>query len=480
MSRRIFKKNSLFVQLSFFIFLFSLFLFQWRVEVIAESPDLSQICESSEEIDKKCAEISVVECREFLEKCQEYLAQKQVQIEKDITKTQKEKKTLENQIYVLSNQIKNLAYQIYQSNVVIKDLSLQIKDTQFSIETTVLKIEDSGRKLTNILRAIYEEDQKSMVEIFLAEARLSDFFENLVALEELSSKNRKLLENIKEMRSYLESQKQSLDEEKQDLENLVTIQTLQQKESEKTKKEREYFLGLTEAEYQKYLKAKEGTEKRAAEIRARIFELIGVPEAPTFGEAYDIAKYVESITGVRPAFLLAVMTQESNIGKNVGQCYLKNPKTGDGVVAHNGKEVSGVMKPMGLSGRKGDVDDFLTITAELGRDPYNTPVSCPMSYGYGGAMGPAQFIPTTWMLYRDKVKGITGKTADPWNIKDAFLAAALYLADYGATKQTYNAEWKAAMIYFSGSTNLSYRFYGDSVMKITAEYEEDIKEIEGL
>jgi len=103
-----------------------------------------------------------------------------------------------------------------------------------------------------------------------------------------------------------------------------------------------------------------------------------------------------------------------------------------------------------------------------------------MSYGYGGAMGPAQFIPTTWMLYRDKVKGITGKTADPWNIKDAFLAAALYLADYGATKQTYNAEWKAAMIYSSGSTNLSYRFYGDSVMKITAEYEEDIKEIEGL
>jgi membrane-bound lytic murein transglycosylase B len=94
-------------------------------------------------------------------------------------------------------------------------------------------------------------------------------------------------------------------------------------------------------------------------------------------------------------------------------------------------------------------------------------------------MGPAQFIPSTWILYKDRVKAITGKPADPWSIKDSFLAAALYLADYGAKKQTYNAEWKAAMIYFSGTTNKRYRFYGDSVIRITKQYEKDIKEIEG-
>lgn len=80
--------------------------------------------------------------------------------------------------------------------------------------------------------------------------------------------------------------------------------------------------------------------------------------------------------------------------------------------------------------------------------------------------------------YKDRVKEITGKEADPWDIKDAFLAAALYLADYGAAKKTYNAEWKAAMIYFSGTTNLKYRFYGDSVMKIAANYQADIEAIE--
>ena len=125
-----------------------------------------------------------------------------------------------------------------------------------------------------------------------------------------------------------------------------------------------------------------------------------------------------------------------------------------------------------------DVPYFLSITQELGRDPFNTPVSCPMEYGWGGAMGPAQFIPSTWMRYRDRVKAITGKAADPWDIKDAFLAASLYLSDYGAGAKTRDAEWKAAMIYFSGTVNTKYRFYGDSVLNLASQYEDDIEAIE--
>ena len=88
------------------------------------------------------------------------------------------------------------------------------------------------------------------------------------------------------------------------------------------------------------------------------------------------------------------------------------------------------------------------------------------------------FIPSTWMLYKDRAAAITGKTADPWNINDAFLASGLYLADYGAAQQTYNGEWRAAMIYFSGSTNTRYRFYGDSVMSLATKYQADIDTIE--
>lgn len=412
------------------------------------------------------------ECEELLKEYESKLAE----IEKDISGTKEKSKTLKNKIAVLKKEIEKLSLQIRQSNAIVKELGIEIADTEKSIDKTILEIENSKKNLASILRTIYKEDQKSYLEILVAGDKLSDFFNYLTQLESLNSKNQEILGNIETSKNLLENQKTLLAEDKDDLERMVKIQILQKKENEDTKKENDEFLKLTETQYQKSLKEKELAEKKAAEIRARIFELIGVPKAPTFGEALDIAKYVQTLTGVRPAFLLAVLTQESNIGKNVGQCYLKNLETGAGVTAYNGKTVSKVMKP------SRDIQPFLEITRELGRDPYNTPVSCPIPSvgGYGGAMGPAQFIPSTWMIYRDRVTAIIGKPADPWDIKDAFLAAALYLADYGAKNQTYNGEWQAAMIYFSGTTNTKYRFYGDSVMKIASSYAEDIKKLEGL
>jgi membrane-bound lytic murein transglycosylase B len=202
--------------------------------------------------------------------------------------------------------------------------------------------------------------------------------------------------------------------------------------------------------------------------------LAGIPNAPTFGEAYQLAKRVADIVGIRPAMVLAILTQESNIGKNVGQCYLRNDTTGAGVFISTGKSVSKVMSPTR------DVPPFKTITAGVSRDPHETRVSCPMSFGWGGAMGPAQFIPSTWMSYRSRIEAITGKPGDPWDISDAFLATALYLSDYGAKSKTRDGEWKSAMIYFSGSTNVKYRFYGDSAMKIADGYADDIAAIEAL
>ncbi|HZZ99258.1 MAG TPA: hypothetical protein VFK07_00920, partial [Candidatus Paceibacterota bacterium] len=88
--------------------------------------------------------------------------------------------------------------------------------------------------------------------------------------------------------------------------------------------------------------------------------------------------------------------------------------------------------------------------------PNTTPVSCPQfingkQYGWGGAMGPAQFIPSTWMGYRDRVSQIVGHPANPWNIEDAFTAAAVKLAAGGATSQTTAGEVAASKAYYSGN-----------------------------
>ncbi len=209
----------------------------------------------------------------------------------------------------------------------------------------------------------------------------------------------------------------------------------------------------------------------ADEIKARKFELLGLSDTYNFGEALDIAKYVEGVTGVRPAFLLAVSQEELDLEK-LDMCYVTNIITGEGIRAIDGKIRLKTMSPAR------DMADFLTITKKLGKDPLKTLVTCPMSFGWGGAMGPADFIPSTWMRYKDKVEKITGKTANPWDTQDAFLAMGLYLADSGATSKSRDGEKDAAMIYFSGSTNPVFSWYADGAFKFAEKIGADIQVIE--
>jgi membrane-bound lytic murein transglycosylase B len=77
-------------------------------------------------------------------------------------------------------------------------------------------------------------------------------------------------------------------------------------------------------------------------------------------------------------------------------------------------------------------------------------------------MGPAQFLPATWMLFADRLKIVLGQTADPWAIKDSFTASAMYLSDLGAGAQTTTTESNAAYRY-NGSGNAA-RIYSRTVM----------------
>ena len=422
--------------------------------------------------------LSPTEERAFLEQELQILEEQIESIEGDITKTEQEKKTFQNEVYILRSKIKKLDLQIKKSTTIIGDLREQITDTTSSIGKTEVDIVAKKIQLGEVLQRIYQEDKKSIAEIMFTGSELSDFFNNVAALDALSAKNRELLHNIEELSLYLQDQKGALESEKGEEENFVRIQILQKTESQNTKINTEYLLEVTKGKESEYKKLLADKQAQASKIRSRIFELIGVSKAPTFGEAVAIAQVISNQTGVRTALLLAVLTQESSIGKNVGQCYLTNVNTGDGATV-NGTYIRKVMKPTR------DVQPFLQITKELGMDPFTTPVSCPIPSvgGYGGAMGPAQFIPSTWVIFKDRMAAIKGTTPNPWDIKDAFLASAIYLGELGATNQTYEHEWCAALSYFSGNCSLRnqvrYEFYGDSVMAIAARYEQDIKTLLG-
>ncbi len=439
------------------------------------------ICYDTNLIDKKCSNLSDDECMSIFEECDQYLERKLAEHSRDLTITEAEKQSLQYQINRLQGEINHLSAQINRNRLVIQNLGLKIADTQGSIIKTTEKIEKSREELAEMLRTINMEGRASVIEIILTEDNLSEVFSSLNSLERLSGETKGILDEVKELRRSLYGYKEELEDDKEQTEMVARIQIAQKEEEEAARREQERLYGMTEAEYQKQLAEKQELEKKAEEIRQRIFQLVGLlPDVkePTFEEAYDIAKWVEERTGVRAALILAVLHQESGIGRNVGECYLKDTTTADGINIKTGATVRAVMKPMGLPGRDGDVDSFLIITRELGLDPFNTPVSCPIPSvgGYGGAMGPAQFIPTTWIRYRGRLTTILGHHANPWNIRDSFLATGLYLQDYGAWTKTRDAEWCAAQGYFTGiRCNPNHAFYGNNVLSIADRFEKDIE-----
>jgi membrane-bound lytic murein transglycosylase B len=98
-------------------------------------------------------------------------------------------------------------------------------------------------------------------------------------------------------------------------------------------------------------------------------------------------------------------------------------------------------------------------------------------------MGPAQFIPSTWNQYVDRISSITGQTPpNPWDPRTAAFATALLMMDNGADAQTPAAERLAALRYLAGWKNASksaYAFYGNDVVALAAKYQAQIDEVSG-
>lgn len=443
---------------------------------VVHAEDLAAVCAQISSSANSCENLSSAQCQAKLQQCADYYDQQSAAIAKDLSKTAAQKSTLQTAVASLKKKITGLESEIRQGTLIVKDLTLKISDTQNSIDKTSQDIENSQNQIVQILRAVYEQGQKPSFAI-LAEGSLSDFFSNMAYLESLNNKVSGLLESTTNLKAYLETQKVKIDTEKGQVQKTVQLQQQQKQQNEKNQKEQASLLKLTEAQYQAQQAQKAQADKNAAAIKARIFEAIGVSKAPTFGEAVALANNVSKITGVRPAFLLAVITQESNLGKNVGQCYVTDFDTGAGTNLQGTVAKQRVMNPTSIPG-------FVKLAESLGMDPKKTPVSCwiPLyssgkPYGWGGAMGPAQFISSTWNSYKNRVAEITGKTANPWNISDAFLASGLLLVDNGAK----TSESVAAAKYYCGGSygRAECRNYARSVLGLAAGYEDDIAAIGG-
>jgi membrane-bound lytic murein transglycosylase B len=388
----------------------------------------------------------------------------------DLTELQKERTTLERDIQILDTKIRAAQLQVRQSDLELSSIRNDIGEKLTSISQVDAKVTSNKASLAQLIRRTREIDDISLAELILS-GSLSDAFSNIDNYETLHTALDQSFKDMAALRRELSDRKIALDEKHDEAEKAREVQVLARNAIQRDEAEKQHILNATKGQEKAYQELIASKEQEAAAIRARLFDLRDAT-AISFGQAYAYAQEASAATGVRPALVLAILTQESDLGKNVGSCYVTNLETGDGVGKNTGRAFDGVMK----SPR--DTVPFKAVTDALGRDWSTTPVSCPLSSGYGGAMGPAQFIPSTWVLYQDRLATIMGvNVPDPWSGRTAVFATALLMADNGADAGTFAAERLAALRYYAGWANAnkaSNRFYGDSVMSLAADIQAEI------
>jgi membrane-bound lytic murein transglycosylase B len=390
-----------------------------------------------------------------------------VQIEKDIaaqksilSEKQQEKVSLERDVAILDAQIKEAQLSIRARDLSIQKLTGEIGQKGVIIVQLSDKLSREKESLARLIKKTDELDSFSLAEVMLSNQNLSGFFSDADKFDVIEESLALSFVDIEQTKSYTADQKTSLEDKKAEEMELRKIQQLQKERIEEKRVERNQVLKQTKGQEKLYQELLNNKEKNAAVIRSELFSMRGSAAIP-FGQALEYANVASKATGVRAAVILGIIREETNLGENVGT----------GIWSAD-------MHPTR------DVPVFKEICASLGLDPDTMPVSKKVWYGWGGAMGPAQFIPSTWVIYKDRVAALTGHNPpNPWNPLDAFTASAILLKDNGAAKGTYAAERLAALRYLAGwknASNPNYAFYGDDVMEFATEFQRQIDILSGV
>lgn len=395
------------------------------------------------------------------------------ELQKQVDALEGQKASLTRDISLLKAQIKQAQNDIARRDLVIQQLNTSIQGKANTLYSLNAKLEDEQASLASILREADRLGSTSLVIAALSAETLSEFFADLDQFGSIQAAMQQSFTQIQTDTVATEAAKADLEAQQVQEVALRNVQVLQQNQIKARQADVQKLLDQTNGQESNYQKVIAANQKSAAQIRAELFQLTG-SAAISFGTALDYANEAKNKTGIRPAFLLAIITEESNLGSNVG----KGTWLAD-------------MHPTR------DRPVFRAITDSLGLNPDAMPVSKKQWYGWGGAMGPAQFIPSTWAQYagyartsgyvydrsKDRVGKLTGNyPPNPWNPEDAFMASAVYLTDSGAALQNPAAEFKAAMCYLAGcgnTGNKSLQFYGDAVLCFELQYQESIDTILG-
>ena len=363
-------------------------------------------------------------------------------------------KTLESEIKFAGLEINKITRQIEATEVAIGISNAQVEELVAQINETEVELSRQRGILGHFLIILNEQDRESVAEALLTEESFQDFFVKYQTLMSLQGRMLQSVDKVQELKKGLELKQTEAEDQRAEELQLRSIQQYQRASLQIKVGAKQQLIDQGEVRAQVLNNQEDSALEAVEQVRRHIYILQGLSGSLTLEAAYAMAAKVANRLNIRPALLMALIKKESDWGSNVGSGNWKRD-----------------MHPR-------DHAAFIEICKKLGLDPNAMPVSRKPAYGWGGAMGPAQFLPATWLSYEDEIAVVTGHNPpSPWVLEDAFAAAAIKLSKNGANARTWDAEWKAAQLYFAGGNwnKPQYSFYGDAIMELAEEIEAQIQ-----
>jgi len=377
------------------------------------------------------------------------------QYQEDIDAKSDQAETLQGDISELEKGIAKIELQMQETQLVIQNLNFDISNKEADISEMQKQVDGKKKMLGMFMQELYERGETTPVEMALGSETFSDYFSQADSLESFQERTREIYDQYLQLRDNLKKEREDLIGRKEEQMNLRAMQNDQQNVLDMRKAAKDSLLGKTQNE-------KQALSDQMGKAQEQLNALQSLGEPINIDEAVAAARSASKLTNVAPEFLLGVLRVESGLGTNVGGGTYKKD-----------------MNPA-------QWDTFKKICKDLGINPDKAPVSRRVCYnsdakdgcgGWGGAMGPAQFMPSTWTGYAGQVEKVTGKSsANPWDLEDSLVAMGLKLAAVdGVTKGDRKAWAKAAAMYLAGGAWENYSWYGDQVLSYADGFKKILK-----
>ncbi|MGA1050208.1 MAG: hypothetical protein ACO3TG_01825 [Minisyncoccia bacterium] len=395
---------------------------------------------------------------------------------KDLTKSKQETdvqvRTLSKEIDSLDKEIDSAQKSLDTTDQDIETIQSELLETKQYIKTLEQTIQSQKVLIKEYVSSLYVQKDVSLFEVILSKDQLSDLLGSVQKTGVMQDSITESITLISAKEREVVAEKQHLFDKEEELMALKQSQERQKSLLQQTQEDKETLLAQTkgqQSEYEALLKQSFATKQNLLNSIRVLNGADGRPGAISLEEAYSLAVANSTRLGnkIRPEYLVGIMKIESGLGGNVGRYFYKDSLSGCAAREGNTTKLNFTKEEQA----------FEKITSTL-NIPLTQPVSgCPYPkyIGTGGAMGPSQIMPATWLGYESKLKALKGGAAvNPWNMEDAMLAMGMILlGKVGDQPIAGNDELeKRAALCYLGGCNVKNMWYADKVLNEAARTKE--------